>query len=179
MPGNPDTIIIVADIPEEGLFLNYQHLEQVLPRLHEDRRVTQACGRLEVQRRGGDVHVKGHIKASVMLDCDRCLEESPVEVETEFFYLLRPQEEFRQDLLPELEVTDENVEEYWYEDGQIRADELFREQIMLQLPVRHLCSPECKGLCPGCGADLNREACRCQEHESDSPFAVLKGLLAT
>ncbi len=179
MPVNAETRIIVADIPDEGLFLNYQGLEGFLVELDSDKRLVQGEGRLEITRTGQDVHVEGWVRAVVKLRCDRCLEDFDLQIETDFFYLLKSPEEFRQELLPEQEVTEENVEEYWYEDGQIRADDLFREQILLKLPVRNLCRQSCKGLCPGCGADLNREKCRCPEPESDSPFAVLKGLLAT
>jgi uncharacterized protein len=42
------------------------------------------------------------------------------------------------------------------------------------LPVKMLCSQDCKGICPGCGANLNEEVCGCKANSRQSPFAKLK-----
>ena len=54
--------------------------------------------------------------------------------------------------------------------------EVAREQVDLALPLRVLCRDDCRGLCPGCGADLNREACRCTSVGGDERFAGLARL---
>ncbi len=51
------------------------------------------------------------------------------------------------------------------------------ESILLELPVKVLCSEECKGLCPICGADRNVEECSCSIHEVDPRMQQLKRLL--
>ena len=51
-----------------------------------------------------------------------------------------------------------------------------REQIILMMPLKPLCDETCKGLCPRCGANLNREACTCSTDTVNSPFAVLAKL---
>jgi uncharacterized protein len=51
------------------------------------------------------------------------------------------------------------------------------DELALALPSAPLCSPECKGLCPTCGSDLNRDPCDGHGDDSDSPFAALKDLL--
>ncbi len=169
--------IVVEDIPRDGLFLNYSQLERGMAQFDPDKSMLRGSGRLELFRQGKDVQIKGELDALIALPCDRCLVSFEQEVATDFFYLLRPSSEFIAENPGELQVTEENVDEYWYEDGIIRADDLFREQILLKLPVRNLCSRECKGLCPGCGADLNREECRCEAKEPEGPFAVLKGVV--
>ena len=63
------------------------------------------------------------------------------------------------------------------EDGYIDSDETLIEQIVLELPLRHLCKPDCKGLCPKCGADLNAGECGCDTTEPDPRFDVLRKLL--
>ena len=63
------------------------------------------------------------------------------------------------------------------EDGYIDSDETLIEQIVLELPLRHLCKPDCKGLCPKCGADLNISECGCDTTEPDPRFDVLRKLL--
>jgi uncharacterized protein len=54
--------------------------------------------------------------------------------------------------------------------------DLLRQQVYLSLPVKQICSHDCKGLCPQCGLDLNREACICPQNVQSSPFAVLAAL---
>lgn len=39
---------------------------------------------------------------------------------------------------------------------------LVREALLLEVPMTRVCRPDCAGLCPGCGADLNQETCRCR-----------------
>ena len=62
-------------------------------------------------------------------------------------------------------------------DGFIDVDEALVEQIFLELPLRHLCKEDCKGLCPKCGCNLNSETCSCELTEPDPRFDVLRKLL--
>jgi len=171
-----ETHIQVSDIPEEGLFLNFEELAGLIPEIDEYCIIASARGRLELKRSGQEVRVSGRVQGRLDLSCDRCLSRFSFQVKTPFFYLLKPPGDFYSDLEADHEVSTDEIEVYWYEDGVIRAEELFREQIMLQLPMRHLCSEECRGLCPGCGADLNREQCRCDQASAHGPFSVLAGL---
>ena len=61
----------------------------------------------------------------------------------------------------------------------VDLDDLLRQQLYLSLPVKNLCAEECRGLCPGCGANLNQADCTCGAGEDRSPFAVLRQLQAT
>ena len=47
----------------------------------------------------------------------------------------------------------------------IVIDQEVRDEIILDYPIRILCSPQCRGLCPFCGANLNQEACDCKKDE--------------
>lgn len=95
------------------------------------------------------------------LTCDRCLkpfsEEKTVSYETL--------------LAAELEQED-NDDIVLLEDEELDADELLRDVFILAMDSKHLCSEDCKGLCPGCGVDLNVEQCRCQK-EIDPRLAGL------
>ncbi len=62
------------------------------------------------------------------------------------------------------------------EDMRLNLDELVREDIYLSLPSRFLCSKNCRGLCPICGADLNEESCNCKA-PSDPRLEALRKLL--
>lgn len=49
------------------------------------------------------------------------------------------------------------------EQGQLDVDELVVSDILLSLPMKHLCRPDCKGLCPTCGRNLNEGPCGCKK----------------
>ena len=55
-------------------------------------------------------------------------------------------------------------------------EDIITTSFVLQMGSRLLCAEDCKGLCCRCGANLNREACKCRQ-ESDPRLAVLKQLL--
>jgi uncharacterized protein len=78
--------------------------------------------------------------------------------------------------LREIECSDEDAVTLYLREQEIDVDEILREQTYLALPLRTLCSEDCKGICAGCGVDLNDEDCRCSLDESNSAFAVLKKL---
>ena len=67
----------------------------------------------------------------------------------------------------------EDDEAYPIVDHEIDLGALVREAVILELPLAPLCRPDCRGLCAGCGADLNEEACRC-EPALDPRWANLK-----
>ncbi len=73
--------------------------------------------------------------------------------------------------------NEENDDYILSKDGYIDIDETLSEQIILELPLRHLCKDDCKGLCPKCGCDLNKETCTCNLTEPDPRFDVLRKLL--
>ena len=62
------------------------------------------------------------------------------------------------------------------DDGQIDLEPLLREYALLEFPISPLHSPDCKGLCPVCGENLNKTDCG-HRPETDSPFSALKDLL--
>ena len=65
---------------------------------------------------------------------------------------------------------------YAIEDREIDLAGPATDELALSIPAVPLCRPDCRGLCPICGTDLNVEPCDGHGEESDSPFAVLKDL---
>ena len=65
----------------------------------------------------------------------------------------------------------------YYREGTIDLKEDVREAIILAFPLKPLCRPECRGLCPHCGRNLNEEKCECREEKIDPRLAKLKELL--
>jgi uncharacterized protein len=64
----------------------------------------------------------------------------------------------------------------FYQGAEIDLTPLIREQILLSLPLRPLCTEECRGLCAGCGVNLNKEACRCVPPQVDERSALFRSL---
>lgn len=62
-------------------------------------------------------------------------------------------------------------------DHTIDLDELLTADILLELPSKFLCSDNCKGLCPKCGANLNETTCNCTTKQIDPRLEVLKQLI--
>jgi uncharacterized protein len=62
------------------------------------------------------------------------------------------------------------------EDGHIDLAPLVREYMLLDIPMKPLCRPDCKGLCPVCGQNLNDSTCQHQVDEIDPRLSVLKEL---
>ena len=62
------------------------------------------------------------------------------------------------------------------ENGHADLTELFTTALVLSMDAKHVCSEDCKGLCPKCGRDLNNGPCDCRP-ETDPRFAVLEQLL--
>jgi uncharacterized protein len=67
----------------------------------------------------------------------------------------------------------------FYRDGRIDLSHMVVEQIVLALPMKPLCKPDCRGLCALCGANRNLESCDCAPEESDPRWAPLKTLQKT
>ena len=99
--------------------------------------------------------------AVAMLACVRCLTrwEEPIRVGGTQHFTTVPDEDG-----------------YAIVAGRVDVGGPATDEISLALPLAPLCSPECRGLCPICGTDLNSDPCDGHGEESDSPFAALKDL---
>lgn len=118
------------------------------------------------------VMLKGELSGYLQGRCGRCGVHVEEEFSCRFEYLVTAQKEVVSDV-PEVECADDDVNTLYLLKPEIDIDEILREQAYLESPVRMLCSESCKGVCQGCGAQLNSESCSCSADYSDSPFAIL------
>ena len=95
--------------------------------------------------------------------CDRC--NAPVS---------RPCEQVIEHVLVSALENGENDELVLLENYQLPLDELVKDDLILNLPAKTLCHPDCKGLCPHCGKDLNEGPCDCRTETIDPRLEVLK-----
>jgi uncharacterized protein len=123
-------------------------------------------------RKGEEIRLRGRIKAEVEVLCDRCLAAVRLPLEVEFDTAFIPRESAA-GTTENVELLSEDMGLAAYEGDAVDLDELVREQLLLALPSRRLCREECKGLCPGCGADLNAGQCSCEQGEVDPRWSAL------
>ena len=75
-------------------------------------------------------------------------------------------------------LQNEDIDGYIIVEGsELDLDAEIEELLMLEIPRKHLCRDDCKGICPKCGKDLNEGSCGCPEKETDPRWDVLKQLL--
>lgn len=110
-------------------------------------------------------------EGNVILDipCGRCLEM----VETPVDYMIERELDFNDGD----EQSDERLEEMSYIDGyHLDVDKLVYSEILINVPLRVLCSEECKGLCFKCGANLNKGECGCDREQLDPRMSVIQDI---
>jgi len=117
--------------------------------------------------------LRAELEYEQTLRCMRCLTEfdEPVAVVLELMVLQEdePEEE-------ELELQEEELGLLFVAGETLDTRPLLDEQLQLNVPMKPLCRPDCRGLCPVCGADRNGEGCDCKVDSVDPRWAGLAGL---
>ncbi len=141
----------------------------------EFRIVTPVVVSAEARKDAGKVRLAGHLSTTLECACSRCLEPLPVAVDSPFdlFFLPAPGTAAGGG---EEEVSDDDLGVSYYKDDVIDLGEVVREQLFLALPMKPLCREDCRGLCPVCGANRNREVCTCEAEWRDPRLEPLRHL---
>ncbi len=113
----------------------------------------------------GEISVVGNVKGTISLICDRCLEEFKRELNLDFEYFLLPFEEERFEEDVDEELDEGLVIESFYREDFIEIEDIIREQVILGLPDKILCSENCKGILKDDGTPYISD-------ESDNSFDV-------
>ena len=131
---------------------------------------------LEVQKAGErKFRLVGRARTTLEVQCGRCLEPFRVPVDAPFDLSYLPQAE--NEGQGEREIQEDDLSTSYYRGEAIDLGDLLREQFYLVLPMKPLHDEQCKGLCPQCGINLNRETCGCRAAWEDPRLAELKALL--
>ena len=115
---------------------------------------------------GEGLNVTGTLESAVRMNCTRCNEEF-----TEDFSV-----DFSERFLRVSESEADELECYPFSDDTVSLDKMVQDLLILNTPIYGVCRPDCKGLCPECGANLNYQKCSCGDSNDNSPFAALKEL---
>jgi uncharacterized protein len=124
-----------------------------------------------------DVLASIEASGTLHLTCARCLDPFTTPIEVEFEEEFVPSIDIQTGLPFNAPVSDDVLP--ISRDHMIDLGEAIRQQFLLTMDLIPVCSPDCRGLCPTCGVNLNTDACRCPPQEPANPFEVLKGLIQT
>lgn len=119
-------------------------------------------------------HLVGRVATTLELPCSRCLEAFRLPVDAGFDLRYQPFSENAGE--GEREIGEGDMDTAFYQNDEIDLGQLMQEQFLLALPMKPLCSDDCKGLCPTCGTNWNRAACDCATTWQDPRLAALKAL---
>ena len=112
-----------------------------------------------------DIRLKGKFAGKFQVPCARCLEPVELPLAADFDLVFRPLG--ADSGAPERSITADEAEIGYYQKDSLLLEDVLREQVLLSLPVRTLCKPDCKGLCPHCGANRNLQPCSCDAGAKD------------
>jgi uncharacterized protein len=131
---------------------------------------------LRVFRDGSSVIVTGKMHSDIELHCSRCLENYKTGIDSDVNITYLPETESKE--APETHrLSDDELNSGYYKDDIIDISDLLIELVSVNIPIKPLCSEECKGLCSHCGTNLNTGSCDCTEEVIDERWSKLKSLL--
>lgn len=173
-------LLDLEKVPPEGQAIDRSVDPSSLPIDSREFRVSQPVrisGHL-AKADGEAFRLSGRLSSDVEVACVRCLEPFALELREDFDLLYLPQSEnVAADGENDLGLGDDELAVSFYRDNEIDLTHMTWEQIVLALPMKPVCKPECHGLCPNCGANLNAKTCSCVRDNVDPRWQTLKSLL--
>jgi uncharacterized protein len=168
--------INVMNIPEEGLNVQFSKDENWSRQIFAEKEnpglpLGSIDGSVTLKRIGETLYLEGDFRTEAETDCSRCLETARLPISATFKYVLSSAQVEHQ---VEQELGAEDLDFVSYQDDLVDLDPLIIEQILLQIPMKVLCREDCRGLCPRCGINLNKDHCQCHDERIDSRLAILK-----
>ena len=124
-----------------------------------------------------DIRVRASYDGHFEVLCARCLDPVNVPLQGSFDLLFRPEEADAE--AGERAITEDETEIGYYGKNGLLLEDVVREQVLLTLPGRTLCTQDCKGLCANCGQNLNTNPCNCSETAVDPRWNALQGLASS
>ena len=119
-----------------------------------------------------EIHIRGKLNTQVEMECARCLDQMTQPLKRDFDLFYSPIDASPES--DELVVPKDELELGFYSGEGLLLEEVAKEQVLLSLPMRSVCREDCKGLCPTCGINRNRETCSCEDAVHDPRWAGLE-----
>ncbi|MCX7943692.1 MAG: DUF177 domain-containing protein [Deltaproteobacteria bacterium] len=117
-------------------------------------------------KRNANIIMKAELSGNIIGVCSRCLEDTVIPINTDMTIIFLPQSQQRKPSNgEEIELQSDELDVEYYKGNVIDVDYLIRESLILAIPYSPLCSETCKGLCPHCGNNLNKDSCSCSKEQ--------------
>ena len=160
-------IIRVSELPDDGLSIDETAFAASL---YSDASWQLERVQLQIDKDGDDVDIRGQVRASVPQLCGRCAEgfTAPVLAELDVRFAPKPPR------VDGAELGRDDLDVDFYVDDRIDLDRVIENETTLAIPMKPLCDPGCRGLCPVCGVNRNLNPCACAERAPDPRLAALK-----
>jgi len=129
-------------------------------------------GDVTLTRTKSGIMVKGEMTASVRGTCSRCLKLIDYEVSYDFEEEALPSTIISEGLSPQTQSDNLTIDESQILD----LSEVIQQYALLAMPIKPLCRPDCAGICPCCGQDLNQTTCQCPPNARDQRWSKLISL---
>lgn len=101
--------------------------------------------RVTAHKIGDDVAVSGRVQASLIATCVRCLEDMRIDANVKLAFSVSPRSSAKE-LPEELELTPEDLDREFYDGVEVILDDIVRENLILEVPMKPLCSESCAGI---------------------------------
>jgi len=124
----------------------------------------------ELRNAAGYVTADIRIELPYTAQCARCGRTCAFTLDVSQTYMLRPQKQSQAD------GSDNETDILYFTGSALDLSPAVADMVVLNMPSRHLCREDCKGLCPVCGADLNAGGCGCDTKTRDPRWAALDQL---
>lgn len=168
-------VLRVSDLTEDGVHIETLQEPQWLvnmPELNTDdsqiKLVSKIGINLRLTRVIKEISVVGDVRLSIETPCSRCVEPVNIELNPQIGVVLSPGNKIGEE--------DTRLEHETYQGDEIDLSDYIREQVAMSLPYKVVCSEDCEGLCTICGANLNKDSCKCDKDQIDPRFAILKDI---
>ena len=166
-------LIHLEDILPEGIEIEVC-LDPDDPALRELNAQGPVKGSFKIKKMGHLLLIRGTVSGEVLLECARCLKEFKGEVMEEVDIELRPALELEK-AAHERELGSDDLDVEFFRGDALDIGHLVGEQVSLSVPMKPLCSADCGGICPHCGAERTLETCSC-EQDTDPRWSALMDL---
>ena len=127
----------------------------------------------EVSRIEGGYALAARLSYDGQLECSRCLAPYAFREDDEFTLVLYPRVG---SLEADVELAKGDLDTQYYDEPVIALSPIVEERVQMALPMKPLCRPDCRSLCPTCGNDLNLGPCACVRDAVDPRWEALRGL---
>jgi uncharacterized protein len=177
--------IVVDHIQDKPLAIHIEEPIETFPVLAEMQK-EQDCrftgmvkGDLSAFREYDHVRVTGRVSVPLSLSCSRCLADFDSFVDSSFTLFFRKDAGVKHEDQDDIELGEQDLLSSTYQGDEIDLTHEIEEQVVMDIPLKPLCSDSCKGLCHSCGTDLNVSQCSCSTETTNFRFSALKNFKAS